>query len=406
MPMLLQGKKVLLGVCGGIAAYKSAVLVRLLIKEGAEVRVVMTPSAHEFVGPVTFATLSKYPVATEFSNTSDGKWNNHVEYGLWADVMLVAPATANTLAKLAHGLCDNFLLATLLSARCPVMLAPAMDLDMWQHPATRRNMELLRADGHYIIAPASGELASGLSGTGRMQEPDVLLSQLIDILQGNSKRLAGKKVLITAGPTYEAIDPVRFIGNHSSGKMGFALAEVCASEGAEVTLVHGPVHLHSANAAISTIAVQSAAEMFAAADKAFTDTDIFIAAAAVADFTPVTPATQKIKKNLGNEEGLHIALKRTTDILGTLAAKKSKQFIVGFALETENGLEHARNKMAAKQLDLCVLNLSTEAGAGFGHDTNRITLLQKNGEVVNFDLKSKTAVARDIVQHIIQHLHA
>lgn len=403
--MSLQGKKVLLGVCGGIAAYKSAALVRLLIKAGAEVRVIMTPSAREFVGTVTFATLSKHPVVTDFIAGADGKWNNHVEYGLWADIIIVAPATANTIARYAHGICDNFLLATLLSARCPVVFAPAMDLDMWKHSATQRNIELLRASGAHIIAPADGELASGLSGTGRMEEPDAIFNYLAELSHPRPKRLSGKKVLITAGPTYEAIDPVRFIGNHSSGKMGFALAEVCAQEGAEVILVHGPVHLQANHPHIRTIPVMSAQEMFEATSAVFTTADIFISAAAVADFSPESVATQKIKKQDASS-GLTLNLKRTTDILGTLSARKTQQFIVGFALETEDGLKHAQDKLQRKQLDMCVLNVSTDAGAGFGHDTNKISLLHKNGTIVNFDLKPKSAVAQDIVDQILLQIHA
>lgn len=403
--MSLQGKKVLLGVCGGIAAYKSAALVRLLIKAGAEVRVIMTPSAREFVGTVTFATLSKHPVVTDFIAGADGKWNNHVEYGLWADIIIVAPATANTIARYAHGISDNFMLATLLSARCPVVFAPAMDLDMWKHSATQRNIELLRASGAHIIAPADGELASGLSGTGRMEEPDAIFNYLAELSHPRPKRLSGKKVLITAGPTYEAIDPVRFIGNHSSGKMGFALAEVCAQEGAEVILVHGPVHLQANHPHIRTIPVMSAQEMFEAASAVFTTADIFISAAAVADFSPESVATQKIKKQDASS-GLTLNLKRTTDILGTLSARKTQQFIVGFALETEDGLKHAQDKLQRKQLDMCVLNVSTDAGAGFGHDTNKISLLHKNGTIVNFDLKPKSAVAQDIVDQILLQIHA
>lgn len=403
--MSVQGKKVLLGVCGGIAAYKSAYLVRLLIKAGAEVRVMMTPAAKAFVGPLTFSTLSKNPVTSEFYNESDGTWYNHVDAGLWADLIIIAPATANTIAKLANGFCDNFLLATCLSARCPIMIAPAMDLDMWKYPATVRNVALLKEAGHTIIPPADGELASGLSGTGRMEEPDAIFSYIYAFFNSTPKRLAGKKVLITAGPTYEAIDPVRFIGNHSSGKMGIALAEACAAEGAAVTLVHGPIHFEHLSAGIEPIAVISAEEMFKACDTRFAGCDIFIAAAAVADFTPVAPASQKIKKTDG-QQGLQIELTKTTDILGTLSAKKNKTYVVGFALETENGMENARKKMLSKQLDLCVLNTTADQGAGFGYDTNKVTLLDKSGEVVNFGLKTKQAVAQDIVHHIIQHLHA
>lgn len=404
--MSIQGKKVLLGVCGGIAAYKAAVLVRLLVKAGAEVRVMMTPAARAFIGPVTFSTLSKYPVAIEFYNEQDGSWTNHVELGLWGDLIILAPATANTLAKLAHGMSDNLLLATCLSARCPILVAPAMDLDMWKYPASQRNLQLLQEAGHVIIAPTSGELASGLSGMGRMEEPEMILDRITAMLNERPKRLTGKKILITAGPTYEAIDPVRFIGNHSSGKMGFALAEVCAAEGAEVTLVHGPVHIRAQHPGIHTVPVTTAAEMFDACNIAFEEAQVFIAAAAVADFTPLTPATKKIKKQGAENSGMELSLKSTTDILATLSAKKGERIVVGFALETENGLENARKKMHSKNLDLCVLNTTHDFGAGFGGDTNKISLLEKNGGVVNFELKSKAAVARDIVDHIIQLAHA
>lgn len=403
--MSLRGKRILLGVTGGIAAYKSAFLVRLLIQAGAEVRVMMTPGATAFVGPLTFSTLSKHPVGIEFFNPHDGTWNNHVEAGLWGDAIIIAPATANTMAKLANGASDNFLLATCLSARCPIFLAPAMDLDMWTYPATQHNVQVLRDAGHNIIAPATGELASGLSGTGRMEEPEVI-ADFLSAYFSAKERLQGKKVLITAGPTYEAIDPVRFIGNHSSGKMGFALAEVCAREGAEVTLVHGPVQVSTAYSSINRIPVTSAAEMFDACAAHFNTTDIFIAAAAVADFTPAEPSAQKIKKSGDNTDGLSIQLKRTVDILGTLSAQKQHQFVVGFALETENALAHAQQKLHSKNLDLCVMNTTADSGAGFGVDTNKVTLLDKRGGVVNFELKNKSAVAQDIVQYIIEQLHA
>ncbi len=403
--MSLRGKRILLGVTGGIAAYKSAFLVRLLIQAGAEVRVMMTPGATAFVGPLTFSTLSKHPVGIEFFNPHDGTWNNHVEAGLWGDAIIIAPATANTMAKLANGASDNFLLATCLSARCPIFLAPAMDLDMWTYPATQHNVQVLRDAGHIIIAPATGELASGLSGTGRMEEPEAI-ADFLSAYFSAKERLQGKKVLITAGPTYEAIDPVRFIGNHSSGKMGFALAEVCAREGAEVTLVHGPVQVSTAYSSINRIPVTSAAEMFGACAAHFNTTDIFIAAAAVADFTPAEPSAQKIKKSGDNTDGLSIQLKRTVDILGTLSAQKQHQFVVGFALETENALAHAQQKMHSKNLDLCVMNTTADSGAGFGVDTNKVTLLDKRGGVVNFELKNKSAVAQDIVQYIIEQLHA
>lgn len=404
--MSLRGKKVLLGVCGGIAAYKSAYLVRLLTKAGAEVRVMMTPDAAAFVGPLTFATLSKHPVAIDFFDKQTGQWQNHVSTGLWPDVILIAPITANTIAKLAGGITDNFLLATTLSSRCPIYLAPAMDLDMWKYQATVDNIAKLKGFGHHIINPVHGELASGLEGTGRMAEPEELLEVMENHFQQVKGPLSGKKVLITAGPTYEAIDPVRFIGNHSTGKMGIALAETCLRLGAEVTLVHGPMQVSCDDADIHSIAVTSAAEMLGACEEAFPTCDIFIAAAAVADFTPEAPSAQKIKKGDSQDGSMQLNLRRTTDILGTLSAKKGTRFVVGFALETSNGLEYAKSKLEQKNLDMVVLNTTADRGAGFGHDTNKITLLDKSGEVINFELKSKAAVAQDIVQHIIRRLHA
>lgn len=405
--MSLQGKKILLGVCGGIAAYKCAYLTRLLIKEGAEVRVMMTPGARDFVGAVTFSTLSKNPVAIEYFNAANGVWNNHVAWGSWGDVCLIAPATANTIAKMAQGISDNFLLATYLSCRCKVLIAPAMDLDMWQHAATQRNIALLKEAGNELIAPGTGELASGLTGEGRMAEPEEILAALRVFFSPVNKRLTGKKVLITAGPTYEAIDPVRFIGNHSSGKMGFALAEVFAAEGADVTVVHGPVTHPPVAARFKTIAVESADQMLAACEDEFSSTDIFVAAAAVADFAPITTAIQKIKKGSDEKETMQISLRRTPDILKTLAAKRSKvQWVIGFALETENPVENARKKLATKGADMIVLNTLQDAGAGFQHDTNKITILDKTNNVVNFELKSKQAAAADIVNHLIHLMHA
>jgi len=405
--MSLKGKKILLGISGGIAAYKSAELVRLLIRAGADVRVVMTPAARDFVGPLTFSALSKNPVPSELFDPNDGTWTNHVELGLWADLCVIAPATANTLAALAHGQSNNLLLTTALSVRCPMLLAPAMDEDMWNYPATRNNIALLRGYGHNIAEPGTGELASGLTGTGRMAEPSDLFRLISSLLQTEKQGpLYGKKILITAGPTHEAIDPVRYIGNHSSGKMGFALAEECALLGAEVTLVHGPVQIKSAHPGITAIPVTSAEEMFEACSERFSQCAIFIAAAAVADFTPVNVAGNKIKKSGTQSEGLNLELKKTMDILGTLSAKKSQQYVVGFALETENAQENAQKKLREKKLDLCVLNVQGEKGAGFGTDTNRVTLLDKSGDIINFELKSKQETARDIISHIIQHLHA
>ncbi|MFI5170833.1 MAG: bifunctional phosphopantothenoylcysteine decarboxylase/phosphopantothenate--cysteine ligase CoaBC [Chitinophagales bacterium] len=405
--MSLQGKKILLGVCGGIAAYKCAYLTRLLIKEGAEVKIIMTPDAKAFVGPVTFSTLSKNPVIIDFFNADTGAWNNHVSAGMWADVFVIAPATANTIAKMAVGISDNFLLAAYLSSRSTVIVAPAMDLDMWQHNTTRKNIQKLKDGENIIIGPESGELASGLIGDGRMAEPENILFELKKYFSGSEKKLAGKKVLITAGPTHEAIDPVRFIGNNSSGKMGFALAEILAEQGATVTLIHGPVSIRSNDNSIHAIAVTSAEEMFNSAEQYFSSTDILIAAAAVADFTPDKTTHQKIKKSEINSKGIDLHLKPTVDILKTLSGKKKPgQVMIGFALETDNEAENARKKLVEKGLDFIVLNSTRDKGAGFQHDTNKISILDKNNNVVNFELKPKKEVAKDIVDYLIKYLHA
>ncbi|MBK7440254.1 MAG: bifunctional phosphopantothenoylcysteine decarboxylase/phosphopantothenate--cysteine ligase CoaBC [Bacteroidetes bacterium] len=404
--MSLQGKKILLGVSGGIAAYKSALLTRLLVKEGAEVKVMMTPGAKAFIGALTFSTLSKNPVAVDFYNESDGTWNNHVAAGMWGDLILIAPATANTISKMAVGMSDNFLITTYLSAKCPVAIAPAMDLDMWLHSTTQKNIQTLKSNGVLMLDPESGELASGLNGTGRMAEPEHILSWLQKYFDTAPKRLAGKKVLITAGPTYEAIDPVRFIGNHSSGKMGFALATAFEREGAAVTVVHGPVEAALIPDSISTIAVTGAEEMLNACLPQFETTDIFVAAAAVADFTPVAPSDKKIKKSEQPDALLELQLKRTPDILKTLSAGKTKQVVIGFALETDNEAANAAKKLQQKGLDMIVLNSMNDSGAGFKHDTNKITILDKFGNQTNFELKSKQAVANDIVNYIINNLHA
>lgn len=404
--MSLQGKKILLGVSGGIAAYKSALLTRLLVKEGAEVKVMMTPGAKAFIGALTFSTLSKNPVAVDFYNESDGTWNNHVAAGMWGDLILVAPATANTISKMAVGMSDNFLITTYLSAKCPVAIAPAMDLDMWLHPTTQKNIQTLKNNGVLVLDPESGELASGLNGTGRMAEPEHILSWLQKYFDTAPKRLAGKKILITAGPTYEAIDPVRFIGNHSSGKMGFALAAAFEREGAAVTVVHGPVESSLIPDSISTIAVTGAEEMLNACLPQFETTDIFVAAAAVADFTPVAPSNKKIKKSEQPDALLELKLKPTPDILKTLSAGKTKQVVIGFALETDNEAANAAKKLQQKGLDMIVLNSMNDSGAGFKHDTNKITILDKYGNQTNFELKSKQAVANDIVNYIINNLHA
>ncbi len=400
---MLSGKRIVLGVTGSIAAYKSAVLTRLLIKSGAEVRVVMTPSAHDFITSVTLATLSKNPVLTDFVKDKSGQWNNHVETGLWADVIVIAPASANTVAKMARGICDNLLLAVYLSARCPVVVAPAMDLDMLQHPSTQENLLRLKNFGNHIIEPVYGELASGLTGTGRMAEPEEIVQWLENFFFA-SLPLKGKKALVTAGPTYEAIDPVRFIGNHSSGKMGFAIAEALAASGAEVTLITGPTALQPHHSTIRQLRVTSAEEMHAAAVQIFPETDIAVLAAAVADYKPKSKAEQKIKKQT---DSLVIELVKTHDIAQSLGSmKKNGQLIVGFALETENQKENAIRKLQAKNFDFIVLNSPNDEGAAFGHDTNKITIIDRSLHEQAFDLKSKKEAANDIVNAIIDRLHA
>lgn len=396
----MEGKKIVIGVTGSIAAYKSAILVRLLVKAGAEVRVIMTPSASQFITPLTLSTLSKNPVLID--NVSNGNWNNHVESGLWANALLIAPASANTLAKMAFGICDNLLLTTYLSARCSVFLAPAMDLDMLQHPATTNNLALLRRRGNRIIEPQFGELASGLTGHGRMAEPEEIFNHLQRHFSGAHK-LNGKNVLITAGPTYEAIDPVRFIGNHSSGKMGFAIAEAMAMQGAHVRLITGPTQL-PAPSGVDCVRVQSADEMLHACLAVYPDTNIAILSAAVADYKPEKTAAQKIKKENGEPS---IPLTRTADIAATLGKqKKENQLLIGFALETENEMANALQKLLSKNFDFIVLNSLNDKGAGFGHDTNKITIINAKNESKKFDLKSKTEVAHDIVNEIIETLHA
>lgn len=393
---MLEGKKIILGVCGGIAAYKSAMLVRLLVKQGAEVKVIMTSSAQTFLSPLSLSTLSKNPVLSSFSSSTDGTWNNHVELGLWADALVIAPATANTLAKMAHGICDNLLLATYLSARCPVLFAPAMDLDMYKHPATRKNIQTLQDYGNLLIPAETGELASGLTGEGRMAEPENIVAALNHHLSKHLK-LNGKKILISAGPTYEAIDPVRFIGNHSTGKMGIALADKARSMGAEVTLVCGPTTIAS-NPLIKRINVVSAEEMSETIHSLFPATDICIMAAAVADYKPSEVATEKMKKK---DQPLTLVLEKTQDILGGLGKIKSKkQVLVGFALETQNELEYALGKLEKKNLDLVVLNSLRTPGAGFGHDTNAVTLITKDKQMEKSDLLPKTAIAEIILEKV------
>ena len=401
---MLGGKNILLGITGGIAAYKTTFLVRLLIKAGAQVKIVMTQSASSFVSPLTLSTLSKNPVLMDFVNQEDGSisWNNHVELGLWADIMLIAPATANTLSKMANGVCDNLLLATYLSAKCPVYFAPAMDLDMYKHPSTRTSIDKLESFGNVMIAAESGELASGLLGEGRMAEPENIVRFIQDDLAKNLP-LKNKKVLITAGPTHEAIDPVRFLGNRSSGTMGFELAKRAANLGATVILVSGPTNLNVDHNGINLIRVTSAQEMYDTCHKYFKDMDIAIAAAAVADYRPKHVAQEKIKKTDGD---LNIELERNPDILKSLGENKAKQFLVGFALETENELENAQGKLQRKNLDAIVLNSLKDDGAGFGGGTNKITFIDKNLEIKTFGLKTKPEVASDIWEEIISRIHA
>lgn len=401
---VLSGKKIILGVTGGIAAYKTAHLVRLFIKAGAQVRIVMTPASKDFITPLTLSTLSKNPVVSEFySNEEENElWNNHVELGLWADLMLVAPATANTLSKMANGNCDNLLIATYLSAKCPVYFAPAMDLDMYKHPSTLDSFSKLNKFGNIMIPAEKGELASGLSGEGRMAEPENIVAFIeADILE--KLPLKGKKVLVTAGPTHEAIDPVRFIGNHSSGKMGFDIANELANNGAEVILVSGPTHLNVSNSSINLVRVKSAEEMYNVCHNHFDNVDVAIAAAAVADYRPKNVASQKIKKN---DAAFIIELEKTKDILASLGEKKKNQFLIGFALETENEIEHAKQKIQKKNLDLIVLNSLNDKGAGFGYPTNKVTFIDNKGKIEPMDLKSKEEVALDIVTKLIQHYNA
>ncbi|NHN24595.1 bifunctional phosphopantothenoylcysteine decarboxylase/phosphopantothenate--cysteine ligase CoaBC [Flavobacterium jejuense] len=398
---VLSGKKILLGVSGGIAAYKTAHLVRLFIKAGAQVQVVMTPASKDFVTPLTLSTLSKNPVYSSFfdEDQENGVWNNHVELALWADYMIIAPATANTLSKMANGNCDNLLIAAYLSSKCPVYFAPAMDLDMYKHPSTLDSFHKLKQFGNTIIPAESGELASGLSGEGRMAEPENIIAFLENDISSKLP-LRGKHILITAGPTYEAIDPVRFIGNHSSGKMGFDIAKIAAQNGAKVILVTGPTHLFVDNALITLVRVKSAQEMYDACFSYFDIVDVTIAAAAVADYRPKKVAQQKIKKD---DTTFIIELEKTKDILASLGKVKKNQFLVGFALETENEIEHAKLKIQKKNLDLIVLNSLNDKGAGFGHDTNKVTFIDKNFSIQPMDLKSKEEVAQDIINKIIQH---
>lgn len=401
---VLSGKKVLLGVTAGIAAYKTAFLVRFFIKAGAEVKVIMTPAAKEFVTPLTLATLSKNEVISSFTKDEDqvNNWNNHVDLGLWADLMLIAPATANTLSKMASGASDNFLLACYLSAKCPVYFAPAMDLDMYRHPSTKISFDKLRSFGNFMIPAASGELASGLVGEGRMAEPEEIIKFIEEHIE-EGLPLRNKRILITAGPTYEAIDPVRFIGNHSSGKMGFELAEVASSLGAKVTLISGPTHLEKPQGNVKLIRVESAQEMFEASMENFPGVDAAIGAAAVSDYRPKNVADQKIKKT---EESLTLELVKNPDILYNLGQEKRGQFLVGFALETENEEENAFSKMQKKNLDFIVLNSLNDPGAGFQTETNKVLILFPDGERKEFGLKTKKEVAKDIMNELVLLINA
>ena len=392
---MLHSKRIILGVTGSIAAYKSALLVRLLVKAGAEVQVVMTEAAKDFITPLTLGTLSRKPVLSAFvGNPAEGVWNNHVDLGLWADAVVIAPASAHTLARCANGFCDNLLSAVYLSAKCPVFFAPAMDLDMYGHPAMIDNLRRLESFGNHIIRAEHGELASGLVGEGRLAEPETIVSRL-DSFFGQRSAFKGKKVLITAGPTQEPIDPVRYISNHSTGKMGYAIARAFARAGAEVTLVSGPTALPLPHPAVRRVLVRSAQEMYAASAEAFPTTDLMILNAAVADYTPARPADQKIKKN---ESAFSLELTKTTDIAATLGSqKRADQLMMGFALETNNEHENALGKLHRKNLDWIVLNSLRDSGAGFGHDTNKITVMDRAGQVRSFDLKTKEEVADDLL---------
>ena len=401
---ILRDKNILLGITAGIAAYKSASLVRLFIKAGANVKVVMTPASKDFITPLTLSTLSKNPVYSSFVDENDDNevWNNHVELGLWADYFIIAPATANTMAKMANGVCDNILLATYLSAKCPVYFAPAMDLDMYKHESTKASFEKLTAYGNKMVPAGTGELASGLVGEGRMAEPEDIVSFVEkDILK--QLPLYGKKVLITAGPTYEALDPVRFIGNHSSGKMGFEIAKAAANLGAEVVLVSGPTHQTITHSLVTVKPVVSAEDMYNEVHKHFEASDIAILSAAVADYRPKNVASQKIKKK---DATFSIELEKTKDILKSLGAIKAHQLLVGFALETNNELEHAKGKLQSKNLDLIVLNSLQDKGAGFGVSTNKVTFITSTNDVIENPLKSKAEVAKDLMQQILKQLNA
>lgn len=401
---ILRGKNILLGISAGIAAYKTAFLVRLFVKAGAHVRVIMTPSAKEFVTPLTLSTLSDHPVLSDFTDENDDNavWNNHVELGLWADLFVVAPATANTLSKMASGNSDNFLIATYLSAKCPVYFAPAMDLDMYKHPTTKNALDKLQSFGNILIPSAFGELASGLVGMGRMAEPETIVETIEQhLLEGLP--LYGKKILVTAGPTHEAIDPVRYIGNHSSGRMGFEIANTAAQLGAEVILISGPTHYKALYDSIQTIPITTARDMYDAAHQYFKDVDAAILSAAVADYRPKFPAASKLKKK---SSSLVLELEKTEDVLASLGEIKEKQLLIGFALETENEVANAIKKLKAKNLDLIILNSLNDDGAGFGGSTNKISIIDKDLNQTNYPLKSKSEVADDIINELIKRVHA
>lgn len=394
---MMKGKKIVLGITGSIAAYKAAVLTRGLIKNGAEVQIVITPAGKEFITPITLSALTSKPVISEFFSQRDGTWHSHVDLGLWADAMVIAPATASTIGKMAHGVADNMLVTTYLSMKAPVFVAPAMDLDMFAHPSTQHNLDILRSYGNHIIEPAAGELASHLVGKGRMEEPEKII-EVLEAFFSRQEDLKGKRVLITAGPTYEKIDPVRFIGNYSSGKMGYALAEVCAERGAEVTLVSGPVNLQAVHPNIRRVDVENAEEMYRASVEAFPQADAAILCAAVADFTPEVVAGTKIKRE---KEDLVLRLKPTHDIAAELGRmKRDGQKLVGFALETNDELKHAQDKMARKNLDFIVLNSLNDKGAGFRCDTNKITIVEPQG-ATPYPLKNKQEVAADIIDKLV-----
>lgn len=398
---MLKGKKIVLGITGSIAAYKACYIIRGLIKQGAEVQVVITPAGKEFITPITLSALTSKPVISEFFAQRDGTWNSHVDLGLWADAMLIAPATASTIGKMANGIADNMLITTYLSAKAPVFVAPAMDLDMYAHPSTQKNLEVLRSYGNHIIEPGTGELASHLVGKGRMEEPENIIRVLDEFFSANTD-LQGKKIMITAGPTYEKIDPVRFIGNYSSGKMGFALAEECARRGAEVTLIAGPVQLQTKHSRIHRVDVESAAEMYEAARNCYPAADAGILCAAVADYRPETVADKKIKRE--KEEDLTLHLRATQDIAASLGVGKERnQVLVGFALETNNEQQNAQGKLERKNFDFIVLNSLNDSGAGFRCDTNKISIIDRCGRT-DYPLKPKTEVARDIIDRLVEEL--